>query len=156
MLYKIEVRRLKKQPVLAIRRRTSPQQLGDTLRHIYAAIGAYLNKHDVDDAGPPFTRYHDSGGGSGEVDVECGLFVKEALDGEGDIYCGELPGGLAAVALHRGDYQGLSAAHEAVTNWIERNGKKPEGGSWEVYLNDPAQVKDQKDWKTEVCCVMAR
>lgn len=154
MLYKIEVRRLKPQPVVAIRRRTTPDRVADTLRHIYAAIGAFLARKQIEDAGPPFTRYHVHE--AQEVDLEGGLFVPRAVEGEGDIYSGGLPGGLAAATVHVGDYQGLRGAHDAVRSWIERNGKLPEGGSWEVYRTDPIQVSDPKKWVTEVFCLIQR
>jgi effector-binding domain-containing protein len=152
--YKIEVRRLKPQVVVAIRRRTTPDRVAETLRHIYSAIGSLLARRQIEAAGPPFTRYHVFEGQ--DVDVECGLLIRKPLDGEGDIYCGDLPGGLAAVTTHVGDYGGLRAAHDAVRSWIERSGKQPEVGSWEVYRTDPSTTPDPKGWKTDVFCLIHR
>ena len=150
--YRIQVRRLKPEPMVAIRRRTAPDQIAETLRQIYAAIGAFLERKHVTDAGPPFTRYH--GWDDHEVDVEGGLILKEPVEGEGDVYCGGLPGGLAVATTHVGDYDGLPRAHDAVRRWIQRNGKEPDGASWEVYRTDPAQTPDPGEWKTDVFCLI--
>jgi AraC family transcriptional regulator len=44
----------------------------------------------------------------------------------------------------------LQQAYGAVEQWIAANGYEPAGAPWEVYLNDPGDHPDPKDWKTEI------
>jgi effector-binding domain-containing protein len=54
-----------------------------------------------------------------------------------------LPAGEVAVAVHRGPYGNLGAAHRAVLGWCAAAGRRPAGPRWEVYgdwREDPAEL----------------
>jgi len=53
------------------------------------------------------------------------------------VYATETPGGEAAVAVHRGTYNRLNEAHNAITTWMAANKRESAGHSWEIY-GDPA------------------
>ena len=64
---------------------------------------------------------------------------------------GELPAGPAAIAVHTGTYETLGATHEAMQHWLEANpAQQQNGGPWELYISDPAEVMDPAKWMTEV------
>jgi effector-binding domain-containing protein len=52
------------------------------------------------------------------------------------VYATETPAGEAAVAVHRGPYNRINEAHEAIGKWMEANGRESAGHSWEIY-GDP-------------------
>ncbi len=61
----------------------------------------------------------------------------------GRVATSSLPAGTVARAVHWGTYDGLGAAHEAVTNWCRVRGRALAGPRWEVYgphSDDPAEV----------------
>lgn len=153
MQYDITVKTLEPQPTVTIRRQCRTGDVGETLDEILPAVHAYLVRLGIQPAGPPFTRYHDFGGGKeGEkpVDLEAGLPVKSAIVGEGEIQAGELPGGMVARTWHVGSYETLPDAYQALRNWIKARGQNPSGPPWEIYWTDPEKEPAPVQWKTEV------
>ena len=115
--------------------------------HLIAAGGTF--------GGAPFGRYHAWGE---TVDVEVGIPVAEPLDGlpplgavpRGDIGASALPGGTAAVVVHRGPYDTLSGTYDPLREWIAEHGHVAGPGPWESYIDDPAAVSDPAQLRTEV------
>jgi effector-binding domain-containing protein len=62
----------------------------------------------------------------------------------------ELPGGQAAVAVHRGSYDGLGDAYSELHDWIHQQGRYDGPGPWESYIDDPGAVEDIADLRTEL------
>jgi len=153
MAFRVELRAVLPQPVLSIRVKTRPGKIGATLVEILPEVHGYLKELRVAPAGPPFTRYYHFS--AEEVELEGGLPVSKRIGGRGRIEAGELPGGLLAACWHIGPYDGLPAAHQALRTWLNEQGRKAAGPSWEVYWTDPAEVPNPAEWKTEVICPVA-
>jgi GyrI-like small molecule binding domain len=120
--------------------------------HLMGAGGSF--------GGAPFGRYHAWGE---TVDVEVGTPVAEPLDGQpalahvpaGVIGASELPGGPAVVAIHRGPYDSLSSTYDALRAWIAGQGRVAGEGPWESYVDDPGEVTDPAQLRTEVTFPLA-
>ena len=76
-----------------------------------------------------------------------GVEVTRTFETAGEVYPTETPKGEAAVALHRGPYNRLNEAHDAIGQWMAANGRESAGYSWEIY-GDP--TPDQEDTETTV------
>jgi AraC family transcriptional regulator len=156
MTYAIAKKELTPQPVLVVRRRIKPSELVSTLGEVLGAIFLHAQQNGMALAGQPFTRYVEWG--PGVWTIEAGLPVaahgKDASGGE--VRAASLPGGPAAVTMHTGPYEGLTAAHAAVQQWIDAQELKAAGAPWEVYVTDPADYPDPKDWKTDLFWPLAR
>lgn len=157
MAHAIAKKDLAPQPVLVVRRRIKPSDLAKTLAEVLGAIFLYAQQNGIALAGQPFTRYVEWG--PGLWTIEAGLpaaALKKDLPAGGEVRADTLPGGPAAVTTHTGPYDGLSTAHAAVQQWIEAQGLQAAGAPWEVYVTDPADYPDPKDWKTDLFWPLAR
>jgi effector-binding domain-containing protein len=107
-------------------------------------------------AGPYYGRYHEFG--PERADVELGISVVAAVASlrplaecePGEIGNSELPGGRAAVTVHHGSYDGLKDTYERLRGWIAAQGLEAGAGPWESYINDPSEVSDPSELRTEV------
>lgn len=126
------------QPALAIRTRTSIQKLPQLVGQVFGSIGGYLGRLGEKPAGPPYAAYHNMD--MQNLDVEIGFPVARALAGSGEIQPSQLPGGPAVAYLHIGPYDKISQAYEALTQWLQANGRQGTGVAYEVYFNSPAET----------------
>lgn len=63
----------------------------------------------------------------------------------------ELPGmEQAACTIHKGAYESISEAYNAIMSWVEGNGYQIDGLDRELYFTDPRKVKDPSENITEI------
>jgi len=150
MAYSIAKKQVAPQPVLVVRRRVKPSEIAATLGEVLGYVFQHAQSNGIGLAGQPFTRYLDWG--PGLLTIEAGMPVTVHAGGtsSGDVRADTLPGGLVATTTHAGPYDKLNEAHAAVQQWIEAEGLNATGAPWEVYVTDPADFPDPKDWKTEI------
>jgi AraC family transcriptional regulator len=137
------------QHILFVRLRPARHELSTAIGEGLGKAFPYALRAGYAIAGRPFTRYLSTG--PGLFNVEIGMPVATAPQGEGDVEAGTLPGGPVAVAVHAGPYDQLAETYAAVERWIETNGFRIGGAPWESYITDPADFPDPADWRTEVC-----
>jgi effector-binding domain-containing protein len=78
--------------------------------------------------------------------VEVGVELDQPAEVSGRVVRSHLPAGPVAVTVHRGPYDGLGGAHDAVHAWCRAEGLTLAGPRWEVYGHwheDPAQVETE-------------
>jgi effector-binding domain-containing protein len=130
--------------------------VGALMDSAMASLGARLGGAGVAPAGPPYARYHAWGGDL--ADVEIGFPVTGAIAGlpdlekapEGEVGASELPGGRVAVIVHRGPYPELGDAYGRLHDWIHAQGEEDGPGPWETYIDNPEEVEDVSELRTEI------
>ena len=73
-----------------------------------------------------------------------GVEVTRIFETTGEVYATETPGGEAAVAVHRGPYDRMHEAYDAIGKWMATNQRESAGQSWEIYGDptpDPAHTE---------------
>ena len=81
--------------------------------------------------------------------VEVGVELDQPAEVEPPVIRSALPAGEIAMTVHRGPYEGLGDAHEAVLRWCHDNGRQPTRQRWEIYghhHDDPAQLETEVYW----------
>jgi effector-binding domain-containing protein len=85
----------------------------------------------------------------GQPNAEVGVLVTRTFEPEGRVVPSVLPGGKVVRTIHRGDYDGLAGAHEAVRRWCDENDTPVTGVRYEIYgdwFDDVSQVETEVAW----------
>jgi len=135
MEYRFELLDRPAQPALVVRTRAPVQSLPQVVGQAYGAIMQVAGQLGVQPSGAPFVAYYNMD--MADLDMEIGFPFERKLTGKGNVLAGEIPGGRAAACLHVGPYDQVSAAYEALQQWMQANGHVPTGVAYEFYLNDP-------------------
>src|SRR5215831_21107770 len=83
----------------------------------------------------------------GKVWDDFGVEVTRTFETAGEVYATETPGGEVAVAVHRGPYNRMNDAYNAIEKWMAANRRESAGHSWEIN-GDP--TPDPADSETTV------
>lgn len=132
--YEVEPRSLERQATAVVRGRVPRPGVGEWLGEVYRDVFGYLERTGISPTGPPFARYSFI---DGDFEIEAGVPVPAEVTGDGRVEGSALPGGPVVTTVHRGPYEQLPAAYEAVDRWITEHGFEPAGGFWEHYLDGP-------------------
>ena len=156
---KIEVRN--EQPYVGIRSQAEMTTLDRVIPEGLGAVFGWLGARGVDPAGPPFIRYYviDM---ERQLEVEVGVPVAKALEGEGQIRSGSLPAGRYAALVYTGIDHGIEA-NGALLEWGAAQGLKWDmwdagdgfGSRVEFFLTNPDDEPDRDKWETEVAIKLA-
>jgi effector-binding domain-containing protein len=76
-----------------------------------------------------------------------GVEVTRTFKAAGEVYATETPAGEAAVVVHRGPYNRMNEANDAIRQWMAVSRRQSAGHSWEIY-GDP--TPDPADTETKV------
>lgn len=94
-------------------------------------------------AGKPYARYVPSGDGG--FDVEAGFPVGKVLTPSGRAVPSQLEAGHVACTVHRGAYNEVRLAYEALEKWVIENGHRATAAPWESYLDDPEAAEPRTE-----------
>ena len=84
------------------------------------------------------------------LDGEVGIEVPEGTAGDELVSVRTFPAARAAVHEHRGPYQGLPAVYEALREWIVAKRLEPGTETCEIYIANPGNTADERDYVTRV------
>lgn len=130
--------------LLVIPGRDMPKYMDPAIQEIITTI----NGQGIQIAGPMFS-YHKRRP-SDTFDFEIGFPVSKEIREEGRVINSKLPAVTVVRSVYQGPYEGLAQAWPALQKWVRENGHGENGKFWESYLNNPDEVKDPKDYRTEL------
>jgi hypothetical protein len=83
-------------------------------------------------------------GASGLLECDFGVEVTGAFEPAGAVRPIHTPEGEVALVIHRGPYNRLADAYEAIDGWMRDNRRESGGCTWEIYgdpMPDPAETE---------------
>jgi effector-binding domain-containing protein len=98
--------------------------------------------------GPMFSYHHRRP--SDTFEFEIGFPVSTALQEEGRVKNSILPAVKVARAVYQGPYEHLGKAWGELQAWVRERKLAESGRFYERYLNDPDEVQDPNDYRTEL------
>jgi effector-binding domain-containing protein len=150
------------QPYVAITALVTMQQLGEVLPGLHPQTYQWLGSHGGQPVGPPFWKYNvvDM---DRQLEVEVGVPVASAMDGDDRVIAAVLPAGRYATLVHTGHPAGLFDATRTLLDWAARQGltwdveETADGERWaarlEIYQDE--QPADMDTWETELAFKLA-
>ena len=90
----------------------------------------------------PFAVFHEV---AEKVDMELCIPVDGMFTPQGQIEAETVPGGAVATTVHRGSYETIAPAYDALTGWIDSHDAHIAGPPREFYLNDPEDEAESGD-----------
>ena len=141
----VKVQTVHSRKLAAVRREVAPgavgsawgPALGKFWEFIRSQPGLRTDGHNV-------FLYHHPTQPDGPILCDFGVEVTRTFETAGEVYETETPGGEAVVAVHRGPYNRMNEAHDAIGKFITANGRESAGHSWEIYGDstpDPANTE---------------
>jgi effector-binding domain-containing protein len=133
--------------VLIIRDTTGLSAISKVFEADYAEIFNFIKKNELK-AGKLMAFYLDF---QDPVIMEAGVEVDkipEQLNGR--IESKFVAGGDAVVAHYTGPYEEMRKPYSEIKKWLKENIREARELPFEVYLNEPSQVKDKYELKTDI------
>ena len=87
---------------------------------------------------------------SDSFDFEIGFEVSKTIKPAGRVMNSKLPAVKVARAVYEGPYEGLAQAWGELQKWVREMKLAETGRFWERYLTNPEEVKDPKNYRTEL------
>ena len=131
-----------------VRGTISAEEVTDFFDRSFSVLGEAMGAQGVNPAGPAFGLYR--GIPDETMDLEVGFPADRAIESDGSVEAGELPGGRVARVVHAGSFDGLGEAWQGLGGWIAEQGLTPGETFWEVYLTEPSPDMDPADLRTEL------
>jgi effector-binding domain-containing protein len=118
---------------------------------MFGEVYQYIGSQGAQPAGPPAFLMYDAEYKERDVDVEVAIPINLVIDGSELVKVYELPVVEQVVTtIHRGPYNQVIEAYNAILTWCEANNYEPFPPSREIYLTDPNTEKDPANNITEV------
>ncbi|MCP4959491.1 MAG: hypothetical protein GY925_09515 [Actinomycetia bacterium] len=137
VVHDVVIKVVDRQLVSSHRTTTTYEQVFTEIPNGFGRVFDRLQKANVAPSGIPFTVFHRAPDAEGPGDVEMCIPVAAAHSSIPTI---EIDGGPVAAVIHKGSYDEMGPAYEALARWIAEHGHQAIGPTREIYMNHPSDV----------------
>ena len=141
----VDVRTVHARKLAAVRREVEPGGVGSAWGPALDKVWEFIRSQPgLRTDGHNIFLYHHPTQPAGPILCDFGVEVTRTFEPAGEVYATETPVGEAAIAVHRGPYNRLNEAHDAIGKWMSANRRQSAGHSWEIYgdpMPDPADTE---------------
>ena len=144
MHYDVRVVDAPGRPTAVVPARTTWAELPSLWGDLLGQVWACLRAGGITSGCPNVMLYLDD-----EPAIEVGVLLDRPCPLTGGVVPSALPSGRSATTVHRGGYDGLGAAHDAVLEWCAQRGLRPTRTRWEIYGphdDDTSRVWTEVHW----------
>ena len=129
----------------AVRRHVPISAIGSAWRPALDQVWAFLRSQPgLRTDGHNIFLYHHPARREDPMNVDFGVEVSRSFTPTGEVHEISTPAGEAAIAVHRGRYDQLRGAHDAIHQCAKSQGRTFAGYSWEIYgdpSDDPSKIE---------------
>jgi DNA gyrase inhibitor GyrI len=148
MTVSVDVQTVYPRRLAAVQREVAPGEVGSAWGPAVGKVWEFIRSQPgLWSDGHNIFVYHPAPQPGGPLRCEFGVEVTRPFAAAGEVHATETPGGEAAVAVHRGPYDRMHEAYNAIGEWMAMNGRESAGPVWEIY-GDP--TPDPADTETTV------
>jgi len=141
----VNLRTVEPRKLAAVRREVAPGAVGSAWGPALDKVWEFIRSQPgLRTDGHNIFVYHHPAEPGAPILCDFGVEVRSTFETAGEVYATETPGGAAAVAVHRGPYDRMNEAHDAISKWMAANQRESAGRSWEIYVDptpDPANTE---------------
>lgn len=150
MTYRVEVKQSQPRSVLRRKARLSMPGIAPFIQQALAELYGLVAKHGIQPAGPPSAVFGQRPDRVDEADVEVWVPIVADAEGPEELEVTHPPAVPVATTVHRGRYEDMREAYEAIDTWIAEHDREAIGPIRETYLNGPAEVDDPSEYLTKI------
>jgi len=121
-----------------------PKYMDPAIQEILRVIA----EQGIRPSGPLFSYHHRRP--TDTFDFELGFPVARIITPRGRVQASSLPSARVVRSVYQGPYEGLAKAWPELQKWVRDHRLAETGRFWECYLNDPEEVADPKEYRTEL------
>lgn len=148
MKYEIAVKSMPKQKVISLRD-IIPKYEDEGI--LWQELQEFCKEKDIKPDGPIYAIYHDEGYKESNVDVELAMVLNKELDETDRIKNSILEkADKMAVIMHRGKFEEMTKAYEALGTWLESNDYGIYAPTRVIYHKGPWSENNPEDYLTEI------
>lgn len=137
MGYAVEIKEREAVLVVSTRLRVALSEMGEVLSRTFGEIYAHLAANGVEPAGPPFAIYAGEPAPGEPWDVEICAPISRPVEAPPGYRTQTIPGGPVARVVHRGPYEMIGPAYDALSEWVGQHGRTFTGPPREIYMSEP-------------------
>src|SRR5215467_6518984 len=133
----VNVQTVHPRKLVAVRREVAPGAVGSAWGPAVGKVWDFIrSQRGLWTHGHNIFLYHHPKQPGAPILCDFGVEVTRTFETAGEVYATETPEGEAVVAVHRGPYNRLNEAYNAIEEWMAANRRESAGHSWEIY-GDP-------------------
>ncbi len=129
-------------PAMAVRKRTSVNQLPEEIGKAYQAIMTHMALLGETVVGMPYVAYFNLD--MEDLDVEMGFPTTQKLPDNEEVTASEIPAGKWLTAMYKGPYEEMASTYEEMTKYMVDKGLEASGIAYEYYYNSPEEVPESE------------
>jgi effector-binding domain-containing protein len=114
----------------------------ETIRGGFKSVFQALKQQDIKAEGPPMIIYTATDDTGFEFQAAVPVAAGTSFAADGNVNLGKSPAGKALKFVHRGSYDEMDTAYEAITNYLDEKGLESKDLFIEQYMTDPLTTPD--------------